>query len=250
MDLNDRRALAPQAALDQLGSMDLSEHSVHSMLQNVADLTAQVLPGEVEASVSLLVADKATSLVYTGQLALELDESQYGRGYGPCLHAAGTGEPVEISDTRTETRWADYVRVAVERGCLSSLSLPLSSPERLAAGLNIYARQPAAFDEDARRSAERFARFAGVAVANMHAFQNARELADNLQRALDSRAVIDQAKGILMERHKLTADQAFTLLAQVSMGANRKLRDVAEHLTTTGELLPFPGRSPRRGPDS
>jgi GAF domain-containing protein len=251
MDLNDRRPLDPQAALDQLGSLDLSEHSLHSMLQNVADLTTQVMPGEVEASVSLLVADKATTLVYTGQLALDLDERQYERGYGPCLHAASTGEQVEISDTRTETRWAGYMRAAAERGCRSSLSLPLGSPERLAAGLNIYAREPAAFDEEARRSAERFARFAGVAVANMHAFQNARELADNLQRALESRAVIDQAKGILMERHKLTADQAFTLLAQASMGTNRKLRDVAEHLATTGDLLlPSQGRSPQREPKS
>ena len=245
MDLNDRQPLDAQAALDQLGSMDLSEHSLDSMLQNVADLTKQVMPGETETSISVLVADKAASLVYTGQLALELDESQYGRGYGPCLHAAGTGEPVEVDDTRTETRWADYMRVAAERGCGSSLSVPLIRPDRFAAGLNIYAREPAAFDADARRSAERFARFAGVAVANMQAYQDTRALADNLQQALDSRAVIERAKGILMERHKLTADQAFMLLAQASMGTNRKLRDVAEHLSTTGDLLQPPSRHPR-----
>ena len=250
MDANDPGPLDIQVALDQLGSMDLSEHSLHSMLQNVADLTKRVVPGEVEASVSVLVADKASTLVYTGQLALDLDESQYGRGYGPCLHAAGTGEPVEVSDTRTETRWADYMQAAVERGCASSLSLPLNSSERLAAGLNIYAQEPAAFDEDTRRSAGRFARFAGVAVANMQAYQNARALADNLQLALDSRAVIDQAKGILMERHKLTADQAFTLLAQASMGTNRKLRDVAEHLATTGDLVQPPSRSAGPEPKS
>jgi GAF domain-containing protein len=201
-----------------------------------------VLPGEVEASVTVLVADKPTSLVYTGQLALDLDDSQYGRGYGPCLHAAGTGEPVEISDTRTEARWADYMQVAVERGCRSSLSLPLGSPERMTAGLNIYAREPDAFDEDARDSAKRLARFAGIAVANMHAYQSARELADSLQVALESRAVIDQAKGVLIERYKLTADQAFELLAQSSMATNRKLRDVADQLVATGELALPPGR--------
>src|SRR4051812_18204708 len=161
------------------------------MLQRVADLAKRVMPGDIEASVSLLVADRASTVVYTEQLALDLDESQYQRGYGPCLHAAGTGEPVEISDTRTEARWADYMQVAVERGCRSSLSLPLGSSERLAAGLNIYAREPDAFNEAARDSAKRFARFAGIAgiaVANMHAYQSARELADNLQVAMESRA--------------------------------------------------------------
>ena len=224
------------AAFEQLAAIAPSEHSLHSVLQTVADLTQDVMPGEIEASVSLLVADKATTIVSTGQLALDLDESQYGHGYGPGLHAARTGEIVEIDDARTEPRWADYMQRAVERGSLSSLSVPLGSPEKLGAALNIYAREPAAFDEDSRRIARRFARFAGIAVANMHAYQSARELAGNLQAALDSRAVIDQAKGVLMERYKLSPDQAFQLLARASMGTNRKLRDVAEQLVETGEL--------------
>jgi AmiR/NasT family two-component response regulator len=80
-----------------------------------------------------------------------------------------------------------------------------------------------------------------VAVANMYAYQNARQLADNLEAAMQYRAVIDQAKGMLMERYKLTAEEAFKLLAQASMAANRKLRDIADHLVATGELV-----TPRR----
>jgi AmiR/NasT family two-component response regulator len=68
-------------------------------------------------------------------------------------------------------------------------------------------------------------------------------LADNLQAAMETRAVIDQAKGILMERHKLTADQAFQLLAKASMATNRKLRDLAETLVATGELAQPPHRT-------
>jgi GAF domain-containing protein len=212
------------------------------VLQAVADLTKQVLPFDVEASVSVLVADRPTTFVYTGQLALDLDESQYGRGHGPCLEAAAAGHPVEVTDARTDSRWTDYMQRAVELGSLSSLSLPLGSTEQLPAGLNIYAREAAAFDESSRQTARRFARFAGAAAANMHAYQNARNVADNLQIALQSRAIIDQAKGILMERHRLTADQAFHLLARASMGANRKLRDVADHLVQTGELITPPER--------
>jgi GAF domain-containing protein len=229
-------------AFEQLGSMSLSEETLHSMLQTVADLATRVLPGEVEASVTVLVADKPATFVYTGQLALDLDESQYGRGHGPCLHAAARGESVEVTDARTEQRWVDYAQRAVELGSLSSLSLPLGSAEVLSAGLNVYARQPAAFAEEHRQTARRFARFAGAAAANMHSYQHARALADGLQVALESRATIDQAKGILMERHRLTADQAFHLLARASMGTNRKLRDVAEHLVSTGELMTPTGR--------
>jgi AmiR/NasT family two-component response regulator len=75
----------------------------------------------------------------------------------------------------------------------------------------------------------------------MQAYQDARSMADNLQLALEFRAVIDQAKGILMERHKLTADQAFQLLARRSMTTNRKLRDVADQLVLTGQLPETPG---------
>jgi GAF domain-containing protein len=230
-------AVDEAAAFERLGSVPFTEHSLQSVLQAVADLTKQVVPGSIEASITVLVADRATTVVHTGQLALDLDESQYGRGHGPCLQAASSGEAVEVDDARTETRWSDYMATAVDRGSLSSLSLPLGSPENLRAGLNIYAREAGAFDEDSRRIGHRFARFAGAAVTNMHAYESARERADHLQTALQSRAVIDQAKGILMERYKVTAEEAFTVLAQASMAGNRKLRAVAEHLATTGELL-------------
>jgi AmiR/NasT family two-component response regulator len=82
-----------------------------------------------------------------------------------------------------------------------------------------------------------FGSYAAVAVGNLYAYRSARDLADSLRTALDSRAVIDQAKGILVERYRLTPDQAFQLLARVSMNANRKVRDVADHLVSTGELL-------------
>ena len=223
-------------ALEQLGRLALREHSMKSILQAVVDLAKTVLPGDPEASITLLVNDKPTTAVFTGQLALECDESQYGHGYGPCLHTASTGELTEIANMQAETRWRDYVQRAAARGALSSLSVPLPISEGVLGALNIYAREVNAFDEDSRSAAVRFAPYAGVAVANMYAYQDARNLADNLQKALDSRAIIDQAKGILMERHKVTAEQAFEVLVRISMQTNRKLRDIADQLATTGEL--------------
>jgi GAF domain-containing protein len=237
-DTQNPQPADPAEALERLGRLSLRELSMDSLLQTVADLSKSVMPGNPEASVLLLVRDRPTTVVSTGELATELDETQYERGHGPCLHAARTGELTEIPDTRADDRWPDYLPRAVERGNLSSLSIPLAidPDERVTGALNIYARRPDAFDEASRSVATRFAPYAAVATGNLYAYQSARDMADNLQAALESRAVIDQGKGILMERYKLTADQAFQLLARASMTSNRKLRDVADHLVRTGEL--------------
>ena len=225
-------------ALEQLGRLPIAEYSSRDVLQKVADLTKDVMPGSVEASVSVMVNDKPSTPVFTGQLAMDCDESQYGRGYGPCLHAASTCEVTEIPDARVESRWPDYARSAAERGSLSSLSVPLPVSQHVSVALNIYARQPHVFDEDSRSAAARLASYAAVAIANMHDYESAKDLASNLQVALESRAVIDQAKGILMERYKVTADHAFQMLTHASMTTNRKLRKIADHIVQTGEFPP------------
>ena len=236
-DENPQRANAVEA-LERLGRLSLRELSMDSLLQTVADLSTTVMPGRPETSVTVLVKDKPTLMASTGQLAVDLDERQYERDHGPCLHAARSGEVIEVADTRTDPRWPDYLPRAVERGCLSSLSVPLRIDEeqQVSGALNIYARDADAFDEDSRAAATRFGPYAAVAAGNMYAYQSARDMADNLQRALESRAVIDQAKGVLIERYKLTPDQAFQLLARASMHANRKVRDIADVLVHTGEF--------------
>jgi len=89
-------------ALEQLGRLALREHSKQSFLQAVVDLAKTVLPGDPQASITLLIDDKPATAVFTGQLALDCDESQYGQGYGPCLHAASTGELTKIADMQAE----------------------------------------------------------------------------------------------------------------------------------------------------
>jgi GAF domain-containing protein len=234
-------------ALEHLGSLSLRKVSMEYLLQTVADLTKSVMPGSPETSVTLLVKDHPTTVATTGQLALDLDEKQYERGHGPCLHAARTGELTEIADMRTDSRWPDYTPRAAESGALSSLSVPLAidDDEQVTGAINVYAREPNAFDEASRTAATHFGPYAAVAAGDLHAFHSARTRADNLQAALATRGVIDQAKGILMDRHRLTADQAFQALAQMSMKTNRKLYAVADELVHTGALPPgswFPPR--------
>jgi transcriptional regulator with GAF, ATPase, and Fis domain len=223
-------------ALEQLGGISLQRYSMESLLQTVTELAKSVMPGDPEASITVQTGHRRFTVVSTGQLATDLDEVQYAEHHGPCLHAATTLELTEIPDTRSQTRWPEYARRAAEHGNLSSLSVPLDMDADLSGALNVYARTPNAFDDDARVAAARFGPYAAVAVGTVHAYESAQDVAHNLQVALESRAVIDQAKGIVMERHRMTADQAFQLLAGFSSRTNTKLREVAERLVHTGEL--------------
>ncbi len=234
-----------RAALDELGRLLLAEQTGPSVLQRIVDLVAQAMPAGAEVSITLVRGDRPTTAAFTGQLADDLDETQYERGYGPCLDAAAAGQFTEITDARTEDRWPEYVPTFLERGALSSLAAPVPAPH-LTAGLNVYARTARAFTDDDRSALMSFAAYAGAVLTNMDALQDARDLAENMQRAMEFRSVIEQAKGILIERHRLTADQAFRLLTEASMRINRKVRDVAEDLVLTGELPLAP--STRRPP--
>jgi GAF domain-containing protein len=225
-----------QPAFDELGRMSFAEHSLESVLHKVTELASRVLPGRPITSVTVVQDGRPTTVASSGELAVTLDGEQYRLRSGPCLSAATTGRPSEIADTRAATEWAEFAAIAAEQGCKSVLSFPMPAPEGVAGALNVYASQFSVSDEETRAIAARFAAYAVVPVSNMYLYQSAVERARNLQNALDSRAGIDQAKGILMERFKLTPDQAFQVLARVSMVTNTKVREVADRFVATGEL--------------
>jgi len=230
--------VAVQPAFDELGRLSFAEHSLDSLLERVTAVAGRVLPGDPITSVTVLTHGRPTTAAASGDLALELDQLQYRLGDGPCVTAASTGRATEIPDTAHPTQWVEVARRAAEEGCGSVLSFPLPVREELTAALNVYARRFTVADERTRRLMSRFVSYAVVPVSNMYLYTTAVERAGNLQTALDSRGVIDQAKGILMERYRLTADQAFQALTRVSMETNTKVRDVAERLVSTGEFAP------------
>jgi GAF domain-containing protein len=223
-----RPVLDPRDAVAQLAELSFESTSLDGMLQRIAELAQRVIPGVDAASISLVAQDKAQTAAYTGQLALDLDETQYTRGYGPCLEAAVGEEMREITDAREEARWPEYTAVAVERGALSSMSVPVPVREGIHGALNLYAFPAHAFDDPARHNARAFASYAAVAVHNMHLYESTRELAENLDLAMRHRAVIEQAKGILMSQRRCDATEAFNMLAAASQRSNRKLRDIAQ----------------------
>jgi len=224
-----------QRAFEDLARLSVAEHSLQSLVQRVSDVAARLLPGDPHTSVTVVTDRRPRTVASSGQLATDLDEVQYRLGDGPCVAAATTGRPSEVRDPAGETRWPEFGRLAAERGCTGVVSVPLPVRELVTGGLNVYlgGGQPADGD-----LAARFAAHAVVPVSNMYLYRGAVDRADQLQAALESRAVIDQAKGILMERYRLKPDQAFALLTRVSMESNTKVRVVAARLAETGELTP------------
>jgi GAF domain-containing protein len=135
-----------------------------------------------------------------------------------------------IDDTATEQRWPEFCKAAQEENIRSTLSVPLDvsgeGAETLGA-LNLYSEIPNGFDADAAAATVSFAQQAAIVMANARAYWGAAEKSDQLQQALESRAVIEQAKGILMAQSHIGPDDAFQILVRASQRENRKLRDIA-----------------------
>jgi GAF domain-containing protein len=222
--------LDPRTAFAELGRIMLGEQPLGATLERVAQLAKQTIPGAADVSVTFLQDGRVVSAAFTGALSAQLDERQYEAGFGPCMDAAVSGETITIEDTANSSSYSDLARAATHQGVRHTMSIGLPVQRQTIGALNIYGIDDTPFDQATRELATAFASYAAVAVANAGVYATTATLAANLQRALRSRAVIDQAKGILMARHGLSADAAFDELSQRSQAAQRKLREVAADL--------------------
>lgn len=229
----DLHPLDPTEAFAELGRIKLNETDLDGVLRTVAGLAKRTISGVDEASVTLVHGTGAHTAAYTGDLALTLDERQYQEGRGPCLDAAISGATVSVSDLTREERWPGYTPRAIEAGVRSSLSVGLPVHEHVTGALNLYATKPDAFDDDAVTLAQTFSGYAAVALANAHLYDATATLAQHLQAAMENRAVIEQAKGIIMAERHCTPEQAFAVLSQLSQDTNRKVREIAAALVTS-----------------
>ena len=223
----EKQPLDPTDAFAELGRIKLSETDLDGVLSTVAELAKRTIAGVDEASVTLIRGRDAHTAAFTGDLALTLDEWQYRAGGGPCLEAATTAATLMVPDLNDERRWADYTPHAIKAGVRSSLSVGLPVNETVTGALNLYAKKPDAFDEDAVVVAQTFSGYAAIALANAHLYDATASLAQHMQAAMEHRAVIEQAKGIIMAEHHCTAEEAFALMSKLSQDTNRKLRDIA-----------------------
>ena len=230
----------PSDAFALLGRIKLSDTDIDGVMQQVADLAQQTIPGATDVSVTLLRSKGAHTAAFTGDLALALDEWQYEHGHGPCLVAAETTATLSVTDMTHETRWQDWADRCVRAGAHSSLSIGMPIHDSVKGALNVYASKPQAFDDEAILLGQTFADYAAVALANAHLYDSQTTLAQHMRAAMDARAVIEQAKGIIMGERRCTAEEAFAILARNSQNTNVKVRDIAAALVARAAITPKP----------
>ena len=206
---------------------------VETTLEAITEAAVDAVPAATDAGISFMPGrSRVEPRAPTGDRPAALDKLQDELGEGPCLRALRDQEIVQIHDMADERRWPRFAEAARRHGVGSMLSLRLYvTDEKKLGALNLYADTPHAFDDESVAIGRVFAVHAAIALA-------AAERETHLENALRSRDRISQAKGILMERYKLTPDQAFTLLARASSATNRKIRDIAEEITSTGDIPP------------
>jgi GAF domain-containing protein len=217
-------------AFVQLGKIVLGDQPLPEILERVVHIAKQVIPAPVEASITLVAGDQPSTVGFTDDTALALDERQYDLESGPCLEAAKSGSRISIPDMASETRWPQFAKDATSRGVRSSLSIPLPVQRDVTGALNFYATEQAAFSDQSVDLAETFGAHAAVAVANAHLYETTAALAVQMQQAMATRAVIEQAKGIIMRDRQCNADEAFDSLVKLSQQSHLKLREVAQRL--------------------
>jgi GAF domain-containing protein len=225
------QARALSAAMAEMAQSLRQHHdSVDRSLLVVGAAALANIPGASSAGISL-EADRGQleTRSATDELPARVAVAQSETGEGPCLESIKVRAPVRMDDTAAEERWSRFAARIAAEPFASMLSVPLLVGHEPIGSLSVYSPEPGVFDADAVEIGLVLADHAAVALAGARAEAG-------LVEALSHRDVIGQAKGILMERHKVTADQAFQLLVRASQTLNVKLRELAAELAATGEL--------------
>jgi GAF domain-containing protein len=227
IDDADTRLTDMSDAITELARLLLDDTDLPGMLRRVADLAAQTIPDCDSAGITLVSGNRPVTAAATDARTLTVDDAQYTAGDGPCLTAYRRGEVQRVCTEEAQERYPQFAAAAREAGIRSFLAAPLIVRGEGIGSLNLYSRDTHGFASVDEAVVLLFAAQGSVAVANTRTYAAAVSLSQQLERAMASRSVIEQAKGVLMATRTLDADAAFDLLRRASQHENRKLRDLA-----------------------
>lgn len=233
-----------QISATELGRMLLTvnrsvadEDELLTLLQNLAQIAQEAIPGADSTGVTIDLGGRTYTAVHTDQRTLRVDSEQYDSGEGPCLEAARTRTIVLVDAEEAEATWPEFAAAARAEGILSFLAAPLMTADQTLGSLNLYGRSRAAFDSFDAEILDLLTESVSRAIGDFARYRSAHEVATGLQRALETRAPIEQAKGMLMAIHGIDAEEAFERLRRESQNTNIPLRAVAvglvQQLTST-----------------
>ncbi len=207
--------------------------TVQQTLQQIVELSQRAIDGCEAAGILHIDQGTMSTIAASSPLVLALHQMQIDAGEGPCLDAATRATTIYAHDLIDDARWSTFGPLAITAGIRTVLAYSLTATQ--ASVLNLYASLPAAFGPTDRAQASLFATLARLALESAEERAVDARTAINLTEALRTRELIGQAQGILIERERITAEQAFDVLRRASQHMNMKLREVAATLVETGE---------------
>lgn len=217
-------------AYASLSKLVYADRPLADTLEKVSVLATQALSETPEVSLTLIEDERAWTAATSGPEALHLDQRQYDLGSGPCLDAARYGETIKLTIDGSDQPYPAFRQAAQSGGVSHTMSIGLSTGDQVMGAMNIYNSTGRPFSDDSDRIARTFAACAGIVLAHVERYRLAAARAAQLGVALQSRAPIEQAKGILMTRHRCTSEEAFKMLIGLSQKQNVKLRIVAQNV--------------------
>jgi len=224
-----------RAGIEDLAGLVAGSRGLPELLTEVSTFAVRAIPGADGAGVTLLQLDRVHNMVEalaaSAPFVAEIDEIQYVTlKEGPCITAALERRTVRSGSLGGEKMWPRFGPRVGRLGVHSALSLPLLLSDQVIGAINVYAHGKDVFDEHAAELGELFAKPAAVAVHNAQVLAQAQALSVQLQTALSTRAMIDQAIGLIRGRTGRSAEDAFAQLRAISQTEHRKLADVAQHM--------------------
>lgn len=220
--------------LRELSTLLFTQETLESTMQRIAAVAARCVCASTTtgggASVLLLSGDEPFVAAVTDDRVRAVEHHWLEAREGPCVDALKMGETVVVDNLGTDERYAETGPKVCALGVLAAVSVPLGADGEVVGTLTVYAGADRAFGSDHVATAELVAAQASALAVNAKTHAECQERIRQLQEALDSRVVIEQAKGILMERHGLDSQLAFQRLRECSQRENRRLRLVAEEL--------------------
>jgi GAF domain-containing protein len=227
------------AMADLTGALE-TEPAEAEILEAVCAEAVRAIPGADMASITAIRDDEPETAAATDDRAVRIDHAQYAAGAGPCLQAAATGEIVRVPLATAGQVWPEFTEYARSLGVDSYLAAPLRVDEHLGGALNLFGFGDHGFAETDSQLLKLYTTIVSFGLRTTRRYHRARQRTTELEAAMRSRAVIEQAKGILMAVHRITAEEAMERLVKESQHTNVKLRDVAARFVAglSSENLP------------
>jgi GAF domain-containing protein len=202
------------------------------------------------SAAGLLLADPRGELrvvAASSEEARLLELFQLQSDQGPCLDCFRSGQPVGATDLSTDQRWPQFAAAAQQAGFSAVQALPMRLRDQVIGALNLFRASAGAFDADAVHVGQALADVATISLLNERSIRRSDTLNEQLQTALNSRVIIEQAKGKLAERLSIDVDQAFTLLREQARNRNQRLSDLAHAFVDGTQVMTAPASSNPRG---